>query len=282
VDSQVQIRDRIVRELAETGPPPLGSLVADALARGVRLRRRRWYTVLASGLAALAVMVSAGVLLAGRPVGGLSAPGAAASPTAEVPKVERSEPAASPTPAALVIPPGHRATTGEAVIALLIDLLPPGGEISEVDFWGDSGVASGGFVYDDGRGAATVSAGVADRPTDYGSTVTGMGCPTDAPDMPCEYSVRPDGIELRVLRLGPYDCTDAKCSIQDLRVEIRRPDGVYVMVDSFNGPFGGGRPATRDETLLDLDQMLAIARDPRWGLTMEASFVDAAPRRIPR
>jgi hypothetical protein len=100
--------------------------------------------------------------------------------------------------------------------------------------------------------------------------------------MPCEHSVRPDGIEVRVLRLGPYDCTDAKCSIQNLRVEIRRPDGVYVMVDSYNGPFGRGRAATRDETLLDVDEMVAMARDPRWGLTMDASFVDAAPRRIPR
>jgi hypothetical protein len=102
--------------------------------------------------------------------------------------------------------------------------------------------------------------------------------------MPCEYSVLPDGLEVRVLRLGPYggDCTDAKCSIKNLRVEVRRSDGVYVMVDSFNGPFGRDRSATRDETLLDVDQMLAIARDPRWGLTMQASFVESAPGRIPR
>jgi hypothetical protein len=102
--------------------------------------------------------------------------------------------------------------------------------------------------------------------------------------MRCEHSDGPDGLEIRVLRLGPYggDCSDAKCTIANLRVEVRRPDGVYVTVDAYNGPFGRNRAATRDATVLDVDAMLAIARDPRWGLTMEESFVEAAPGRIPR
>jgi hypothetical protein len=278
------MRDRIVRGLAETGPPPLGSLVADALATGVRMRRRRRYTVLAGGMAALAVMVSVGVVLAGRPVGGVAVPGAVPTPTAEASKPDGRGPTAHPTPTPLVVPPGHRPITGEAVVALLIDLLPPGGEISEVDVWSAEGVAGGGFLYDDGRGAATVSAGVAGRPADYGPGVTGLACPAGDRDMRCEHSDGPDGLEIRVLRLGPYggDCSDAKCTIANLRVEVRRPDGVYVTVDAYNGPFGRNRAATRDATVLDVDAMLAIARDRRWGLTMEESFVEAAPGRIPR
>ena len=80
--------------------------------------------------------------------------------------------------------------------------------------------------------------------------------------------------------MGPYDCADRKCSIAHVRVEIRRTDGVYVTVESFNGPFGHDRAATRDDILLDADRMLAAAKDPRWGLTMEAAIVDGAAAKI--
>ena len=49
-----------------------------------------------------------------------------------------------------------------------------------------------------------------------------------------------------------------------------------VTVDAYNGPFGRNRGATREATVLDVAQLTAIAEDPRWGLTMESSFVTAA------
>jgi hypothetical protein len=286
VDTQIEIRDQLARELAEAKAPPLGSLVTDALTRGRRHRRRRRFAVAGSGLVVMAVLVAAGVVFAGQPSGGGSGlvPGEAASPATTPP--DRAGPDKAPpttTPAdPPVIPAGHKATTGAAVVALLLDLLPPGGGISEVEHFEEAGVASGGFLYDDGRGAATVSAGVADRPAGYGTEVRGLECPAaDSDGFTCESRDLTGGLVARVMTMGPYggDCSDTKCGIQNVRVELGRADGVYVTVDSYNGPFGRNRAATRESTLLDVEEMLAIARDPRWGLSMPASFVDSADRR---
>src|SRR5215467_8399940 len=44
-------------------------------------------------------------------------------------------------------------------------------------------------------------------------------------------------------------------------------ESVYV----FNGPFGGGRAATRTDTLLNTEQLIASVTDPRWQLTIDAA-----------
>ena len=255
MDTEVRIRESLDRELSEAGRPPLGSIVADAVAAGRRRRRWRRGAVVASGAGALTVMVVTALLL--RP----------ASTVGPVPPGD-------PTTAA------RKAATGEAVIALLLDLLPPGGEVAEVEHFTDRGVAAGSLLYDDGHGPATVSAGVADHQNEGSGAFAGMGCPPDAEGFTCRHRVTPDGVEVRVTTMGPYDCSDRKCSIKDVRVEIRRPDGTFVTVDSYNGPFGHDRAATRAETLLDADRMLAMATDPRWGLTMDAALVDGAAARI--
>jgi hypothetical protein len=275
VDTQVEIRDQLARELAAAGAPPLGSLVTDAMTVGRRARLRRRYAVVGCGLAALVVLVAGGAVVGGRPSGGGFAPAAASSAPPEPTPV----PTATPTDDAPAIPAGHKATTGAAVVALLLDLLPPGGDISEVEHYEEAGVASGGFLYDDGRGAASVSAGVADHPADYGAEADGFACPPDAEGFTCQSTTLGRGLTARVLVMGPYGCADTKCGLRNLRVEVRRLDGVYVIVDSYNGPFGRNRAPTRDDTLLDVDEMLAIAGDPRWGMSMPASFVDRADRR---
>lgn len=265
MNADVQIRDQLARELADSSAPPLGALVADAVVTGSRLRVRRRLAVVTTSVAGVVALLSAGVFFASNVNGSSSsAPLLPAGPKSPVPSS----------------PVGHKATSGEAVIALLTDLLPPGGQISEVDFYSENGNVSGGFVYDDGHGAATVSAGVSDKPADYGTEVTGMQCPADGGGFVCQYSLTPDGVEVRVITMGPYDCTDLKCSIKDLRVEIKRHDGTYVTMEAYNGPFGLGRAATRADTLLNVDQLLTMANDPRWGLTMDASFVDNAKQTV--
>jgi hypothetical protein len=249
----------LAREIAASGPPPLGSLVADAVTTGLRRRRLRRYTVAASGAVALVLTLTVGMLL--RPGGEVATP-AGPGPT---------------TSAAGAAKPA----TGQAVVALLLDLLPPGGDVSEVEYYAADGIVSGGLLYDDGHGAATVSAGLSARAAEYGTT--GMQCPPNGNGFVCVHDTRPGGIEVRVMTMGPYtspDCDMTKCSLQELRVEIRRPDGVYVTLDTYNGPFGHGRGATRAHTLLDADQLYAFATDPRWGLTMDASFVDKAARTV--
>ena len=266
---KVHIRDQIAEELAGRGAPPMGTLVDDALVAGRRLRRRRRWAVAASAAASFVAVASAGLVVAS----GLAGGGAPATVQAGEPGKSSEPPAA----AAPEIPPGHALTSGAAVVVLLRELVPGGG-VSEVDHGTDTGSAFGSFVFDDGQGAATVSAGVANRPAHYGPSVTGMLCPPDEDGLVCEHTVNPDGSEVRVMTVGPYggDCSDDKCSISDLRVELKRPDGVYITVDAYNGPFGRNRGATREATVLDVAQLTAIAEDPRWGLTMESSFVTAA------
>jgi len=249
----VQLREELSRELAETSPP-LGTVVADALRAGTRARRRRRFALAGSGAAV--VLLAAGVFLAGNlgraPVIPQQ-PGAVASPV-------------------------QKPTTGAAVIALLTDLMPSGGTTTEVEGSTEDGWSSGTFLYDDGHGAATVFASVADKAIDYGAGSTSFGCPADEAGFSCVKSVTPDGFDVRTATMGPYTtaCTEPKCGLKDVRVEVKRPDGVYIVIESYSGPFGQGRAPTRADTLLTVNQMIAMARDPRWGLTMDASFVDNA------
>ncbi|MFC7481104.1 hypothetical protein ACFQX7_15180 [Luedemannella flava] len=266
---QSEIRDRLTGELADSGPPPLGSLVTDAVAAGTRLRRRR-LAALASGATALVIAASAGViatLTAGPAPTTVPQFGAAAGPSAAEKTVEPS--ASAP---ALVIPPGHKATSGQAVVAVLKTLVPDG-RISEIDFYDVPGTASGMFVLDDGHGKATITAGVSNQPLSYtdGEPAPGeLTCPPDGKGFTCTVSDLPGGARLRVATMGPYGCPDTKCSLKDVRIELMRADGVVVMIESYSGPFGHGRGATRPDTILSVTRMTAMAKDPRWSLTMPA------------
>ncbi len=86
------------------------------------------------------------------------------------------------------------------------------------------------------------------------------------------------------MTMGPYgvNCAEPKCSIKHVRVEVRRPDGVCVTAEAYNGPFGRNRPATRNDTVLSVAQLTTIAKNPRWGLTMDATFVKDAEHTIRR
>jgi hypothetical protein len=277
MDSDIQFQDRLTAELAESNPPSLGSIVADAQARGLRLRRQRRFISAAAGLAVSA----AGAVLV-TTVGG----GAVAAMLGQ--HRGTVHPAAPPATALVSAPASQKYTTGKAVVALLLDLVRPAGQTSEV--WATPlnntdaatlgfGTATGGFLYDDGAGAASVVGGV----TDHADTqlAKDFQCPPNAAGFTCTRTTVGD-LQIRVFTMGPYGggCSDLKCSIKDVRVEVKRPDGVYVTIESFNGPSGHGRAATRADTVLSVAQMTTMASDPRWGLTMDTTFVDAAEKNI--
>jgi hypothetical protein len=277
MDSDLQFQDRLTAELAESNPPSLGSIVADAQARGVRLRRQRHLVGAAAGLA---VSVAGAVLVTAVGGGGVAA--MLGQQRAEI------HPAAPPATALVSVPVAQKYTSGKAVVALLLDLVHPAGQTSEV--WATPlnktdaailglGTATGGFLYDDGAGAASVVAGV----TDHADTqlAKDFQCPPNAAGFTCTRTTVGD-LQIRVFTMGPYGagCGELKCSIKDVRVEVKRPDGVYVTIESFNGPSGQGRAATRTDTVLSVAQMTTMASDPRWGLTMDATFVDAAEANI--
>jgi hypothetical protein len=258
----IQIHDQLARELAESGPPPIDPVVQGALVAGARLRRRRRLT-LAGGGAVGFVALAAVIVAAASSLG--TAP--AVSPTHES-GLERPSTTPSSTPT------GKQATTPEAVIALLISRLPTGGRITEEEGDTTGPGIQGSLLYDDGHGAATVLAVVANEYP--------MICLPPGDAYQCERSTTSDGAEILVETAGPFvhDCPAVDCSIKVLRVSMKRTDGVYVVVNAFNGPRGHNRAATRANTLLDKAQIIALVSDPRWGLTMDASFVEAANQTV--
>jgi hypothetical protein len=282
MDINMQIRDQIGRELSESAAPPLGSLVSDALAAGVQRKQRRQYGIIGGTAAGIAALATIGVFAAG--TGGaptLVTPGAAnvvaasAAPSSRAPSAAPSKPAAPSSPP----PYAGQTTTGQSVIALLTALMPFKGHITEITFDASNGNADGSFLYDDGRGAATVNASVSDQPANYGSSVTGMHCPANDAGFTCTVRDLPDGNTARIMTMGPYDaktCTEPKCGIKDLRVEVARTDGMYVIAEACNGPNGHGLAPTRAKTILSTNQLIAIATSPRWSLKMSTAFVAKA------
>jgi hypothetical protein len=266
-----EIRDRLAQELADSDPPPLGTLVADAAAAGAR-RRRHCYAAVASGAAALVALTSVGLGAALRPVAPPS-PGlqiGADQTTAPVDGHRPSDEIPSPEPP-VSVPPGHKPAFGQALVALLTELAP-NGTITEVDFTSTPPASSGRFVLDDGHGKATISVEVSTAPADHG------------PGSIVTFSTTPEGYAVQTVTIGPFDsdCTDAKCGLKQLRVQVHRPDGIYIVVDAYNGPFGHNRAATREDTILDATELLNIAKDPRWGMTMPADFVEHAVATVHR
>lgn len=257
----MELREQLIREMADNDAPPIGSLVSDAVNSGNRARRRR-YGLIGGATAGLAVAIVVGTIAALTAMPGTAAVGPAAggpqsstapSPAAPSGKPTDGRPSAAPTAYA----------AGKPVVKLLEHLVAPHGHFTEVAY------DQGSFLYNDGHGAATISARVSDAPVDYGADVVGMACPAPVRDFVCEVRNLSKGAVARIATMGPYgDCTEAKCSIQDRRVEIRRADGTYVVIDAFNGPAGHNRAATRTRTILSTKQLLVIATDPRWSVSM--------------
>jgi hypothetical protein len=284
----MDIREQLSREMSDSGAPPIGSLVADAVTTGMHARRRRQGLLggAVAGLVLVAVVGSvavanglpgsapASLTQAGAPrgIGAVSSPApsgavpsgavpsgavpSGAVPSGAVPSyvVPSSIPKGPPTPHPIY-------ASGKPVVELLEHLVAPHGHFTEVSF------NQGSFLYNDGHGAATISADVSNAPASYGANVKGMACPALTPGLTCEVRHLSGGVVARIMTMGPYPgCTDAKCSIEDRRVEIQRTGGTYVTVDAFNGPEGHDRAATRAHTILSTSQLIAIATNSQWSL----------------
>src|SRR5262245_52125674 len=126
MDSDLQFQQRITAELAASDPPPLGSIVADATARGDRLRRRRWF----AGAAGVALLTAGVVLVSVAAVGpahvlGRQPAGAEPADASPTPVKQSAAPtavdqSAAPTPTSSpTVAPSPAYTTGRAVVALL-------------------------------------------------------------------------------------------------------------------------------------------------------------------
>jgi hypothetical protein len=225
--------DQLERELAEHEAPPLGSLVGDAMAAGRRLRWRRRLGLGASALGgAIAVAITA--TLAGSALA--TAPSTSAQPGAS-PVAESPQP--SPGPTADAAEPGNLVGwTGEAIVAELTDLLPPGGDISDVEQSTDEFGATGGFTYVNGEQLGRIGLGVL-----IGPDPQRFPC-HEGSSAACE-TTTDDGVTVTTRDLDPDDPAG------DFRVDVGYPDDLIVFIEV-------------SKTLLTAPEAVEIATDSSW------------------
>src|SRR5262245_14392840 len=127
------LRGQLEQELTESSPPPIGSLVADSLAAGHRMRRQRRFLAVVGVAAAVLLVLGGGSVLVsslrGGSTGGTQIGGQPSAPSAPPTTV-------APTPSSTATGGPPTGLTPEVVMARLIPFLPPGGTVS--DFLGSS------------------------------------------------------------------------------------------------------------------------------------------------
>lgn len=235
-----EVRMRELFEQLVGDEPPMTIHAGDIIYEGRRALRRRRLQMVSAGVlsaaAACALAVTAGTLTSGIRTGPRPAPPAAGTtPT--------THPPGFPLPAAS---PGHADTLPERFVRLLPHPERARGAASSED-----PAARSTFVmleYDDGRGAATVSATVhRDR-----SPLTRPSCPFGS-SRSCRVVFRPDGSYLLT------DVQRAAGGLTYLAVYFR-PDGTIVQVQASNGPVRAhGIDPTRPKPPIGLADLVRVA-----------------------
>ncbi|MCH1868202.1 hypothetical protein [Nocardioides sp. CFH 31398] len=246
--------DDLMRDAVAPVEIDVHDLARTARARGtVRRRQRRLATVLAGAGAAAAVT---GVALVLPTTGGGSAPSA---PTVA------SEPTASPAAEARL--------DGRSTVAVLVDLLNQVGAEGVTDTYGGQG-ASGGSpdTYGDlhltppGEGLGEVGVNV------QGADMLGLVGERCAGYMAdCSVRTLPDGDVLRV-----YSDTGDGPGERRVAELLSERRGLRVVVAATNGlDLPSSRwDVTRDGTVLDDDQLVAIATDSVWGFRVPGEYAE--------
>lgn len=294
------VREALRRAMSDA-EPPLGSLISSSLQAAARLRRRRRLQLASAGAAAVAVLAGGipAAVIAGR------TPATSGSSTHSTASAHASSPAtAAPQP-----PQGFRLVrpvvpaqvhdgpyvyaTGQSVGQLILDLLPHG-----------SRVVPGSTFYAEGTvkpsacppalvclpmGQITVQAGgVSSRlylDVDGRQAAPLTTCADDGEDnISCRLYQLPG-------RVAVQEDLEGNDTLADGRTEgvpvggngfmanqfwcgaaVQRAGGSEVSIEEDPIRVGGSRPGFA----LTEGQLVQLAADPRWGVTMSASFVRAA------
>lgn len=231
---------------------PGAALTAAGQARGRRMRLRRRAAV-AGGAAGLALVGVGGALLG--PWGGASAP-------------EPSSVAASDNAA-------KQSFSADDVVRTLQRLLPKG-EFTRTDARGTGGelppLAAG--VFDDGKGAGSVSVGLGRIPADAGE-VDPAGAVTPCPkerqqsDLgSCTTEVLSDGSAVTVYQ--GYEYPDHRGGLKSWGADLVTRAGHHVSVGEWNAAAEKGKPVTRPEPPLNVAQLKKLAAAPQWRRIIDA------------
>lgn len=235
---------------------PGGALVAAGQARGHRLRLRRRAAV-AGGAAGLALVGVGGALLT--PWDGAST--------------------AKPSSVAASGSAGPASYSADDVVRTLRKLLPRG-EFTVSDARGTGGdlppLAAG--VFDDGKGAGSVSVGL-DRISPGASGVDPstavMPCPKKGEQSPldsCSTEVLPDRSAITVYQ--GYEYPDRREDTKAWGADLVTPAGHHVSVMEWNAAAEKGKPVTRPEPPLAVARLKTLAAASDW-----RRIIDAMPER---
>ncbi|MEV7775599.1 hypothetical protein [Kitasatospora sp. NPDC086791] len=245
---------------------------ADLVAGGYRRGRSRWRrrsaAAVVSGAAALALVGTGAVYLAGPPAAKDAGTVSAASGPATAPG--GGSPAATPTTVRSSAP---TVVTGDEVLATFQALLPKG-ETTEAKGHGtDDDRTKGTFVgadlvFDDGQGKSLVQLGIQKHRPGQGQPRT---CPTDlelARIDSCAVTTLPDGSRLQLLQ--GYEYSDGRAGTKEWSAALSGPDGREITVSEWNAAQEKGAPDSRPAPPLTLDQLRAVVTDRSWDRVVAA------------
>jgi hypothetical protein len=234
------LRGQLDQEIVDSGPPPIGTLVADSVVAGRRLRRQRRTATIAGSAAAVLLLVGGGVVAAST----LRTDAAGTGQTVgQAPPPVVAQTSAPPLP--------QTGLSAEVVLARLIPLLPDGGTISDVQLNTEEYGADVTFAFANGSKEGTITIGVL-----AGADPARFAC-HDPKDKTCKRTVTDEDVTVRSLVL---DRTD-------VRVDAGFPDDVIVFIE-----------ATR--SVLSRTRAVAIATDAIWTEPADQSEMDAAARTV--
>lgn len=288
-----EFRSRLREDLRQRSQPPVGTLAADALSAGHRLRRRQ-RTLRAVGGAAAVATVAVGSVTLSSVFGsgtGAAGPGAAAPGTA-VTAPSWSAPGHSPVPPTartVAPPPSHSApatptlhapptwtlppaakvadpewVTPRAIVAELAKILPQGTQTS--DYSGSYAYGGSSDPRDQWAFTGALSAAIGKKPVHLEVTLHKADkVPTDTSGCippSCTAALLPGG---GMIMMGYINGDDPKTRY----VWLFRPDGMSVQIN------------VSDSSKVSDDELFALAANGDWGsLKMEKAFVQNAEATI--
>jgi hypothetical protein len=247
MEGNAAIRGQLDQELADSSPPPLGSVVADSIVDGRRLRRRRRFVAVVGAAAGVLLLVGGGAVTAATLRGGSAAPETAGQ--GGPPIVANTTPATTTTTAPAA-PLPSTGLTAEVVMARLIPMLPAGGTVSKLKTTTDEYGADVTFTLTLGGKRGSVVIGVV-----IGPDPARFIC-HDPKDKTCKRTVS-GGVTVRSLMMGKTT----------IRVDAGFTGDVIVFIEA-------------DTSVLSRTQAVAIARDHTWLDHADQAEIDSATRTV--
>jgi hypothetical protein len=238
------LKGQLDQELAESSPPPLGSLVADSLTAGRRLRRRRLVVAVVGVTAAVLLVIGGGSVL----VSSLRGAPAAGTRIGSQPSVPPTT-AAPASPSAAPVPPTGLPT--DVVVARLIALLPPGGTITDVSATSDDFGTDVTLTYTKNGKPGSVAFGVL-----IGPDPERFICHNPA-DKTCKRKTLSGGRVVRSLMLEPTV----------IRADASFPGDIIVFIEA-------------DTSVVNRAQAIAITTNQTWLEPPDQAEIDAATQTV--